>query len=96
MPPITGFTGGDSLPVLKPDPRMLFHTADQLGDGPIVMVGDSEADAETAVAARVPFLLHTEGYRLHPVEDLPHAAAFADYAELPSLVERCLEARARA
>ena len=31
MPPITGFTGGDSLPgVLKPDPRIFRHAADQL------------------------------------------------------------------
>ena len=66
MPPITGFTGGDSLPVLKPDPRMLRHAADQLPPGPVILVGDSEIDAATAAAAGVPFLLHSEGYRLAP------------------------------
>ncbi len=86
MPPVTGFTGGDSLDVLKPDPMMLRHTADQLGDGPVLMIGDSETDAETARRAGVPFLLHTEGYRLQAVELLPHAARFADWAELPGLV----------
>lgn len=86
MPPVTAFTGGDSLPVLKPDPRMLHHTADQLAAGPIVMIGDSETDAETALNAGVPFLLHTEGYRLSPVSGIPHAAAFADYARLPELI----------
>ena len=45
---------------------MLQHTADQLPPGPVIMIGDSETDAETAVAAGVPFLLHTEGYRLEP------------------------------
>ncbi len=86
MPPVTAFTGGDSLPVLKPDPRMLHHTADQLPPGPILMIGDSETDAETARRAGVPFLIHTEGYRVSPVSDIPHAAAFADYAELAALI----------
>lgn len=86
MPPVTGFTGGDSLPVLKPDPRMLHHAADQLDAGPLVMIGDSETDAETARLAGVPFLLHTEGYRLTPVAAIPHAATFTAFAELPGLI----------
>lgn len=90
MPPITGFTGGDSTPVLKPDPAMLAHTAAQLPEGAIVLVGDSEVDAETARRAGVPFLLHTPGYRKQPVEALPHAAAFDDYADLPRLVAALL------
>lgn len=91
MPPISGFTGGDSIAgVLKPDPRMVAHAADQVGTGPIVFVGDSETDAATAAAAGVPFLLFTEGYRHAPVEDLPHAATFSDFAELPALVAATL------
>ncbi len=90
MPPITGFTGGDSIAVLKPDPAMLAHTGDQLPPGPALMVGDSEVDAETARRAGVPFLLHTPGYRKQPVEALPHAAAFDAYADLPGLVARLL------
>ena len=93
MPPVTGFTGGDSLPgVLKPDPRMVAHAADQLAPGPVVYVGDSETDAATAAAAGVPFLLFTEGYRRAPVESLPHAARFSDYAALPGLVAEVLGA----
>ena len=60
--------------------------AGQLGAGPLVYVGDSETDAATAVAAGAPFLLFTEGYRHGPVESLPHAAAFSDFADLPGLV----------
>lgn len=86
MPPITAFTGGDSTPVLKPDPQMLAHTTGQLPPGPALMVGDSEVDAETARRAGIPFLLHTPGYRKQPVEALPHAAAFDAYADLPRLV----------
>jgi phosphoglycolate phosphatase len=94
MPPVTAFTGGDSLEVLKPDPRMLAHTAGQLAPGRLIYVGDSETDAETARRAGVPFLLHTEGYRRAPPEALPHAAAFGDFAELPALVERHAAERA--
>lgn len=94
MPPLTGFTGGDSLDVLKPDPAMLHHTANQLSGAVTLMVGDSETDAETARRAGVPFLLHTEGYRVSPIEALPHVAAFSDFAELPALVAAHLAARA--
>lgn len=87
MPPVTGFTGGDSIAgVLKPDPRMVAHAADQLPPGPVVFVGDSETDAATAAAAGVPFLLYTEGYRHAPVAELPHMATFSDFAALPALV----------
>lgn len=92
MPPLTGFTGGDSLAVLKPDPAMLFHTAEQLAGDLTIMVGDSETDAETARRGGVPFLLHTEGYRNAAVAELPHVAAFADFAELPGLVAAVLDA----
>lgn len=96
MPPITGFTGGDSLAVLKPDPAMLFHTADQLRGDVTLMVGDSETDAETARRGGVPFLLHTEGYRIAEIAELPHVAAFSDFAELPGLVAAVLDAEATA
>jgi phosphoglycolate phosphatase len=90
MPPLAAFTGGDSIDVLKPDPRMLAHTADQLPQGPLLYFGDSEVDAETARRAGVPFLLYTEGYRQAPLDALPHTATFAAFAELPDLVARQL------
>ena len=34
----------------------------------------------------MPFLLFRHGYRHAPVEALPHAAVFDDFAELPELV----------
>lgn len=78
--------GGDSLARRKPDPAPLQATRDLLGGGAAIYVGDSEVDAETAAAARMPFLLFTEGYRRTPVADLPHHAAFARFADLPALV----------
>ena len=72
--------GGDRLLVNKPDPAPLDLCLQELGGGAAVFVGDSEVDAETAVAAGMPFLLYTEGYRKGPVDSLPHRAAFADFA----------------
>jgi phosphoglycolate phosphatase len=77
--------GGDSLPTRKPDPAPLLAAT---GGGAALFVGDSEVDAETALAARVPFLLFTEGYRKSPIEALPHAARFAHFDDLPALVAR--------
>lgn len=91
MPPVTALTDGDSLAVMKPDPEMLFHTAAQLPDGPIVFVGDSEVDAVTAAAAGVPFLLHTHGYCHVPPAKLRQAGQFDSYAALPALVAQVLE-----
>lgn len=78
--------GGDSLPVKKPDPAPVLATVAGLGGGPALYIGDSEADAEAAARAGLPFLLYTEGYRKTPIAHLPHAAAFADWADLPGLV----------
>lgn len=80
--------GGDSLPVRKPDPAPLLATADALGHGPALYVGDSEVDAEAAERAALPLLLFTEGYRKTPIADLPHVASFDDFADLPGLVGR--------
>ncbi|MCJ7872578.1 HAD-IA family hydrolase [Marinovum sp. 2_MG-2023] len=76
--------GGDSLPTRKPDPAMLFAALD--GAEKPLYIGDSETDAETAVAANITFLLYTEGYRKTPVADLPHSAAFSHFDALPDLV----------
>jgi phosphoglycolate phosphatase len=79
---------GDSLPTRKPEPAMLHAAID--GAPHALFVGDSEVDAETAARAEVPLLLFTLGYRKTPVEELPHAAAFSDFADLPDLVARLL------
>ena len=78
--------GGDSLPQRKPDPAPLLKAFQALGDGPVLYVGDSEVDAETAHRAEVPFLLFTEGYRKAAVDTLPHRDRFDDFTQLPRLV----------
>jgi len=78
--------GGDSLPVRKPDPAPLHAAIDALGAPCVLYVGDSEIDAETAHRAGVRFVLYTEGYRKAPVNEITHAHAFSDFADLPGIV----------
>lgn len=78
--------GGDSLPVMKPDPAPLRACLGALGGGPMLFVGDSETDAATAVAAAVPFALYTLGYAHGPVGDIAATHRFDDWAALPGLI----------
>lgn len=81
--------GGDTLPVRKPDPAPLTYTATLLGaSSGLVYVGDSEVDAATAAAARIPFALYTLGYRKAPADSLLAAARFDDFAELTGILSR--------
>jgi phosphoglycolate phosphatase len=79
---------GDSLPERKPHPAPLLKAMAELKQPFTLYVGDSDVDAATAEAARVPFFLFTEGYRKLPVSELKHAAKFQSFEELPRLVTR--------
>jgi phosphoglycolate phosphatase len=70
---------GDTLDTRKPDPRPLLYTQDRLGGVPIVFVGDSEVDADTAQAAGIPFWLFTAGYRKIAAEEFDAEWFFGDY-----------------
>lgn len=77
--------GGDTLPVLKPDPAPLHAAFAGLG-APVLYVGDSEVDFATARAAGVPFALFTRGYRRGGPGDFPGALVFDDWSSFPDLV----------
>lgn len=78
--------GGDSLAVRKPDPAPLHAAIAALGGGPVLFVGDSEVDAETAQAAGVALALFTEGYRTTEVARLNARLVFDNFTALPGLV----------
>lgn len=82
--------GGDTLPQRKPDPAPLFAAAEPLGDGPIIFVGDTEVDAETARATDVPLMLFTNGYRKTDVSQFCHTRAFDHFDQLPGLINEVL------
>ncbi len=56
--------GGDTLPVLKPDPAPYFEVARRLGvaGARTIFFGDSETDIRTAQAAKVPVIAVSFGY----------------------------------
>lgn len=77
--------GGDTLPVKKPDPVPLLHAMESLGGtrGTTVMVGDSAADVDAALAAGVPCVAVRYGYNFgRPVETLGADAVVDSLAEL--------------
>lgn len=83
--------GGDSVPERKPHPAPLRAALQGLGADPVrpkaLYVGDSEFDAACAAAVPVPFLIYAQGYRQTPLAELPHLAAFDDFARLAGLIE---------
>lgn len=80
--------GGDSRTFRKPDPRMLTELIERYGATArdTFMIGDSEVDAATALAAQVPFVLMTYGYRRGAIDAMTRVAALDRFAELRSLV----------
>lgn len=87
---------GDSLPQRKPDPAPLRACLSELGADPsmpkALYIGDSETDSACAKSAHIPMLLHLEGYRNTPAEELYHLRAFSDFNELPTMVAEFSEA----
>jgi phosphoglycolate phosphatase len=63
--------GGDTLPVLKPDPAPLRHAIAGIGADPehTLYVGDSETDYKTARAAGIDFAFVEGGYQSRPIPD---------------------------
>lgn len=80
--------GGDTLPVRKPDPAPLHEAIARAGGGAAAFVGDSITDADTARAARLPFVAVSFGFSDRPVEQLGAEAIIHHYSELPGALAR--------
>ena len=80
--------GADTLPVRKPDPQPLHEAIARAGGGRAAYVGDSITDAETARAARVPFVAVSFGFSDRPVEALGADAVIHAYADLAPTLAR--------
>ncbi|RYH12095.1 HAD-IA family hydrolase [Tropicimonas sp. IMCC6043] len=85
-----GFVAGGMAERPKPAPDMLDLCVSQMGEGPVLYVGDSGTDAKTAQAAGTPFALYTEGYRKSPVSEIPHDWAFDHFDRLAEIVTEAL------
>lgn len=82
--------GGDCGLERKPAPDMLLGALRMLGAdiGGAVMVGDSEADVQSARAARLPAIALAGGYTNIPVDELGADAVIQAFAELPAALTR--------
>jgi len=84
--------GADSLPVRKPDP-LPYRAAVERAGGEVarsLLVGDTETDRQTALAAGVPALLVTFGPQGAGVGRLLPDALVHRFADLPATVARFL------
>jgi phosphoglycolate phosphatase len=84
--------GGDTLPVMKPDPAPLIEAATRLGVTPqnIMMVGDSETDIRTAQNAGVPVLAVSFGYTSQHVSAFSPTHVIDHYDEAWAIIETYL------
>jgi phosphoglycolate phosphatase len=84
--------GGDTLPLMKPDPAPYREVAMRLGVAPLnsLMFGDSETDIRTAQNAGVPVIAVTFGYTAEPVQCFNPTHVIDHYAEAWPIVQRYL------
>ena len=82
--------GADTLPVRKPDPAPYWLAVERAGGGPSMLVGDTETDRRTGLAAGVPVALVTFGPEGQGVARLEPEALLDHYDDLPGLVGRLL------
>jgi phosphoglycolate phosphatase len=84
--------GGDSLPVMKPDPAPLREAILRLGADPAraMMVGDSETDIRTAQNADIPVLAVTFGYTSQHVRAFEPTHMIDHYDEAWPIIETYL------
>lgn len=84
--------GADTFPVRKPDPVPYRAAVERAGGvvGRSMLVGDTETDAKTGVAAGVPVALVTFGPEGAGVSRFRPAALLDRFEDLPGLAERLL------
>lgn len=84
--------GADTFPVRKPDPLPYRAAVERAGGvvGRSMLVGDTETDARTGVAAGVPVALVTFGPEGSAVGRFKPAALLERFEDLPALADRLL------
>ncbi len=92
MPHFGAVVGGDTMPVMKPDPAPYAEVARRLGVDvqDTLMFGDSETDIRTAQNAGVPVIAVTFGYTMQPVHVFNPTHTIDHYDEAWPIVERYL------
>jgi len=81
--------GGDTLVARKPDPLPITTALERLGvdASRAIMLGDSEADTQSARAAQVACICVSFGYRRVSLEDLGADAIIDSFRDLPAAIQ---------
>ena len=82
--------GADTLPFRKPDPAPYHLAVARVGGGLSMLVGDTETDRQTGLAAGVPVALVTFGPEGRGVERLVPEGLLDHYDDLGELVGKLL------
>ena len=85
-----GFAYGDSTEVLKPDPKVFYHSVNGLGGGKYFYVGDTEVDLLLAKAVGAKFFFHNKGYSPKTAERDGIEFCFDSFMELTDYYEKNL------
>ena len=85
-----GFAYGDSTGVLKPDPKVFYHSVKGLGDGSYFYVGDTAIDLLLAKAVGANFFFHKKGYAPQILEKADIDFSFDSFCELTRHFEQNL------
>ena len=86
-----GFAFGDSLEVMKPDPKMVQFALKDFEKGLTFYIGDSETDSKTAKNSNLKFFLFTGGYRKKEINEIYHHEHFDNHIDILNLIEKNLK-----
>ena len=84
--------GSNTFDYCKPDPRHLTYVI-EIMQGDIkksIMIGDSETDANAAVAAKIPFILIEDGYTEKKVSEIKHDHLVKDFVNIREIINKYL------
>jgi len=84
--------GSNTFDYCKPDPRHLTNVIEII-QGDIkksIMIGDSETDANAAVAAKIPFILIEDGYTEKKVSEIKHDHLVKDFVNIREIINKYL------
>ena len=80
--------GSNTFDYCKPDPRHLTNVIEIMqGDiNKSLMIGDSETDSNTAISAKIPFILLEDGYTEKKVTEIPHDHLIKDFIGIEKII----------
>jgi len=80
--------GGNTFDYNKPDPRHLTSSIEIMGGNvkKSLMIGDSETDSISAIAAKIPFILIEDGYTEKKVSEIHHDHLIKNFINLEKII----------